>query len=171
MAEGWTELETTFVEPFYLSMMAQNAPSHAHEVWSGLVDAGRHVIARDLDELLRAGMWRPVVMGAWFGLALPTEETRDLLVTAMRRSGGSLTAYPLATVCSIVVGADAVDAMSAYISFISDPMRDDRSGGFVAAAIEHLGGSAPVMPSDRNRQDLLEMRDVASRLQDAFRQP
>ena len=34
-------------------------------------------------------------MGAWFGLALPTEETRDLLVTAMRSSGGSLTAYPL----------------------------------------------------------------------------
>ena len=171
MASGWTELEKTFVEPFYLSMTGQNAPSHVHEVWAELVDAGRGVMPRDLDALLRPGMWRPVVMGAWLALALPTEETRDLLVAAMRSSAGSLTAYPLATVCSIVVGADAVDAMSAYISFISDPLRDDRSGGFVAAAIEHLGGSPPVVPNDRNRQDLQEMHDVARRLQDAFLQP
>jgi hypothetical protein len=168
VASGWTQLESDFVAPFYLSLMGQNAQSRSGEVWPELVDTGRLVTPGDLAALLRPGMWRPMVMGAWFALALPTEETRQLLVAAMRGSGGSLTAYPLATVCSIVVGADAVDSMSAYLDFISDPVRDDRSGGFVAAAIEHLGASPAVTPSDRNRQDLQEMVELASRLQDAF---
>ena len=168
MASGPTELESAFVMPFYLSLMGQNAPSRADDVWTELVDTGRLVMPGDLAALLRPGMWRPVVMGAWFSLALPTEETRELLVAAMGSSAGSLTSYPLATVCSIVVGVDAVEAMSAYVSFSSDPLREDGSARFVAAAIERLGAVPAVTPSDRNRHDLQDMLDVASRLQDAF---
>jgi hypothetical protein len=115
------EIESSFVMPFYLKMMGLNALHLTDELWASLIVTGRAVAASDVRWMLRASHWRPVVMGAWFSLAVPAESVMDDLLTAMSESKGSLTASPLAAAATLVAGRAAVPAMVDYINFIGAP--------------------------------------------------
>jgi len=164
------EIESTFVKPFYLKMMGLNAARWADELWADLTAAGRAVTPSDVSWMLRAGHWRPVVMGAWFSLAVPAETIADDLLSAMAGSRGSLTAPPLAAAATLVIGGDAVAAMTDYLSFVLNSGRQDGSQYEVAAAMEHLGSDPVIDPTDDGRRRFRDVHDVAVRLRNAFRQ-
>lgn len=165
------EIESNFVKPFYLKMMGLNALRLTDELRASLIVTGRAVAPGDVKWMLQAGHWRPLVMGAWFSLAVPAESVTDDLLTAMSESKGSLTAPPLAVAAALVVGSAAVPAMVDYINFIVTPLRRDGSEAVVAAAVEYLGSDPEIAPTDRARQTFRDIRDVAIRLREAFAGP
>ncbi|MGI5240100.1 hypothetical protein [Dactylosporangium sp. CA-139066] len=163
------EIELTFVKPFYRQMMGLNARRWADELWPDLTTAGRRVTGSDVSWMLRTGHWRPVVMGAWFSLAVPAESITDDLLSAMAESRGSLTAGPLATAATLVAGRNAVTAMADYLAFVFGLGRRDGSQHVVAAAMEYLGADPVVDPGDDGRRQFRVLHDVAIRLREAFR--
>jgi hypothetical protein len=163
------EIESTFVKPFYLKMMGLNALRTADDLWVDLVAAGRTVTMREVSWMLRAGQWRPVVMGAWFSVAVAVEQVRDDLTAAMSQSQGSLTAPPLAAAATVVAGKAAVPAMNTYIEFMTASAFRDGSENVVAAAVEHLDAETSVVPTDEGRRAFRGIHDVATRLGDAVR--
>lgn len=162
------EIESTFVKPFYLKMMGLSALHRADELWASLTVASRSVTESNVRWMLQAENWRPVVMGAWFSLAVPAESVMDDLLTAMSESKGSLTAPPLSAAATLVAGSSAVPAMVSYINFIMDPGRRDGSQHVVAAAIEHLGSNPVIAPTDEGHRTFRDLHDLAVRLREAF---
>jgi hypothetical protein len=150
-------------------MLGLNALHVADDLWVMLVETGRRVSAADVRWMLRGGHWRPVVMGAWFSLAVPAEGIADDLLTAMTESKGSLTSPPLTAAAALVAGRAAVPAMIDYLNFITQPTRRDGSESIVAAAIEHLNADPGIVPSDYARQSLNDLCDLGSRLRNAWR--
>ena len=169
MAGSLNPTELTFVKPFYLKMMGLNALGVGEDLWAQLVEIGRAATAPDVGWMLRTGHWRPVVMGAWFSLAVPSEAIVDDLLSAMRESKGSLTAPPLAAAATLVAGRAAVPAMTDYIDFIMEPVRRDGSESVVAAAVHHLGEETGIAVSDHARQSFHDLHGVALRLHQTWR--
>jgi len=164
------ELESDVVKPFYLNMMGMNALDLAEDFWARVVAAGRTVTAGEVRWMLRSGHWRPVVMGAWFSLAVARDSITDHLLAAMSESKGSLTAPPLAVAATLVAGSAAVPAMTNYIDFMTAvPSRADGSEIIVGAAVEYLGSSPSVVPPDTARQWFRDLHEVAAELRDAFK--
>ncbi|MCF4123693.1 DUF6000 family protein [Antribacter sp. KLBMP9083] len=73
------------VKPFYLSMAGAGATAHAPRLQRALVRASVKVTPDQVRWLLAQG-WRENAMGAWFALAVPTEEVRDAVVNAMAQA-------------------------------------------------------------------------------------
>jgi hypothetical protein len=165
------EIESSFVKPFYLKMMGLNALHVTDELWASLIVTGRTVAASDVRWMLRAGHWRPVVMGAWFSLAVPAESVMDDLLTAMSESKGSLTAPPLAAAATLVAARAAVPAMVDYINFMVAPGRRDGSEAIVAASVEYLGSDPVIALTDETRRMFRDIHDVAIRVREAFARP
>lgn len=165
------EIESSFVKPFYLKMMGLNALRLTDELRASLIVAARTVRTSDVRWMLQSGHWRPVVMGAWFSLAVPTESVMDDLLTAMSESKGSLTAPPLAAAATLLAARAAVPAMVDYIDFIVVPGRPDGSEAIVAAAVEYLGSDPVIALTDETRRTFRDIHDVAIRLRQAFARP
>jgi hypothetical protein len=163
------KIEADLVKPFYLDMMGLNALRVVDELWLSIVAAGRAVVVSEVSWMLGTGQWRPVVMGAWFSVAVPPELVRDDLLAAMSQSRGSLTAPPLAAAATVVAGPAAVPAMIAYIDFIMAPTRRDGSEDVVAAAVEHLGAESPLAPTESGRRAFHDIHGVAMRLHEDSR--
>lgn len=163
------KIEVDLVKPFYLDMMGLNGLRIMDELWVSMIAAGRTVTVSEVSWMLGTGHWRPVVMGAWFSVAVPAESVRDDLLAAMSQSQGSLTAPPLAAAATVVAGPAAVPAMIAYIDFIMAPTRRDGSEDVVAAAVEYLGAESPLAPTDRGRLAFHDIHGVAMRLQEDSR--
>jgi hypothetical protein len=162
-----TELESRFVNRFYLNMMGMNALRLTDDLRADVVAVGRTVSTGDVRSMLRVAS-RPAVMGAWFSLAVPAESIAKDLVIAMSRSGGSLTGPPLAVAATIVCGGAAVPAMVNYIDVILDPLRRDGSEAIVAAGMEYLGANPVVAPSAEARARFRDLREFALALREAF---
>lgn len=163
------KIESDFVKPFYLDMMGLNALRITDESWASLLAAGRKITAEKVSWMLRTGLWRPVVMGAWFSVAVPAESIRDDLIAAMSQSQGSLTAPPLAATATVVAGPIAVPAMIAYLDYVMAPTQRDGSEDVVAAAVEYLGAEHPHGPRDRGRRAFHDIHTVAMRLHEECR--
>ncbi|MFI2366674.1 hypothetical protein [Promicromonospora sp. NPDC019610] len=165
-----SELEQRLVAPFYLPMMAAGAAGLEPELRDELVQVSATVTLEEVRQLLRSGwMWRPLVMGTWFALAVPGDEIKDDVVTAMASSAGGLTAPPLAAVSALLAGAEAIGAMQTCAEWIGDPARRDGSYEVVAAAIAHVGGTPPVVASPSAVSDFRELYQRADELRHAFR--
>jgi hypothetical protein len=163
-------MEQRLVLPFYLSMMGANALSLEPDERSELVRVSTTATAGEVRQLLGSGwQWRPLVMGTWFALALPSDEIEDDVVAAMASSAGGLTAPPLAAVSALLAGAEAIGAMRTYAEWIADPSRSDGSHELVAAAIAYLGGSPPVVPSSEAMETFQSLYQRADDLRHAFR--
>jgi hypothetical protein len=162
------ELESKAVKPFYLRMMGLSAVRHADGLQANFVVTARTVSVEDVRWLLGNSNWRPMVMGAWFSLAVPPESIMDALLAAMAASKGSLTAPPLAAAAAVVAGDAAVPAMTAYVSIMSASEWADGSQEVVAAAVEHLGADPGIVPSDTARIRFQEIRQVATSLRAAL---
>ncbi|MFJ3405337.1 hypothetical protein [Promicromonospora sp. NPDC090134] len=135
-----SELEQRLVAPFYLPMMGVGATDLEPELLDELVRVSATVTLDEVRRLLGSG-WRPLVVGTWLALAMPGDEIKDGVVTAMTSSAGGLTAPPLAAVSALLAGVEAISAMQTYVEWIGDPARRDGSYEVVAAAITHLGGT------------------------------
>lgn len=164
---GLSTLEQRLVVPFHLYMMGGNARTYLPTVRDAVVGASVTVTADNVRDLLRAS-WRPMVMGAWFALALPTGSVRDEVVAAMDRAQGSLTAVPLAAVSTRLAGPDAIGAMETYLAWAGDPLRRDGSYGVVCAAIAHLGETPPEAPTAQDVEIFGSLLEIASGLRSSF---
>lgn len=162
------KIEVDFVKPFYLKMMGLNGLRVMDELWVSLIAACRTVTVSEVSWMLGTGHWRPVVMGAWFSVAVPAESVADDLLAAMSQSQGSLTAPPLAAAATVVAGPAAVPAMIAYIDFMASTRRDG-SEDFVAAAVEYLGAESPLTPTDSGRRAFHDIHVIAMRLREDSR--
>ena len=160
------KIESNLVKPFYLKMMGLNGLRVSDEFWAGMVAASRVVTVSEVNWMLSTGTWRPVVMGAWFSVAVPAESVRDNLLAAMAQSHGSLTAPPLAAAATIVAGPVAVPSMTAYLEYIMAPTRRDGSEDVVAAAMEYVGAKPALAPTGQGRQTFHDIARVAMRLRD-----
>ena len=170
MSGSLSTVEQAFVKPFYLKMLRSNALILSDDLWSQIVDAGRVVTVADVSSMLRSGTWRPVLMGAWFSLAVPTASIVDDLIAAMSASRGSLTAPPLSAASTLLAGAAAVPAMMNYIHYITDPRIRDGSEALVAAAVEQLGEDPGISVTDHARQSFNDLCNVASQLHQTWQQ-
>ena len=163
-----SELEQRLVAPFYLPMMGVGAAGLEPELLDELVRVSTTVTLDEVRQLLGSG-WRPLVMGTWLALAMPGDEIKDGVVTAMTSSAGGLTAPPLAAVSALLAGVEAIGAMQTYVESIGDPARRDGSYEVVAAAIAHLGGTPPVAASPAAISAFRELYQRADELRQAFR--
>lgn len=156
--------ETTFVVPFYLNLMRQNATWVGGEVWDELVAVGRTATVDDVLLLLGAGAWRSVVMGAWLSLRYGPDEVCEALLDALVESGGSLTAPPLAVAAVTIVGGEAtVTALN-----ISKARSDEGSAPFLDAALERLGAEPAQDVDEDSRAAFSDMLAFGERLRDAL---
>lgn len=163
-------MEQRLVAPFYLSMMGAGALTLEPGQRSELVQVSTTATVGEVRQLLGSGwQWRPLVMGTWFALALPGDAIKEHVVTAMASSAGGLTAPPLAAVSALLAGAEAIGAMQTYAEWIADPSRRDGSHELVAAAIAHLGGTPPVVPSSGAVETFRSLYQRADDLRHAFR--
>jgi hypothetical protein len=158
--------ETTFVLPFYLKLMRQNATLIGDEVWDELVVAGRTAIVDDVVWLLRVGAWRPVVMGAWLSLRFDHGQVGTAVLDALQESGGSLTAPPLAVAAVTVVGEDATTVMRN-----SKARSDELAAAVLDAALEGLGADPAQEVSEPSRTAFSEMLAFGKRLRVALTGP
>ncbi|MFD6445920.1 hypothetical protein ACFWEJ_12525 [Promicromonospora sp. NPDC060204] len=163
-----SELEQRLVAPFYLQMMGFGAAGLEPKLRDEMVRVSTTATIDEVRQLLRSG-WRPLVMGTWFALAMPGDEIKDDVVTAMASSAGGLTAPPLAAVSALLAGAEAIGAMQTYAEWIGDPARRDGSQEVVAAAIADLGGTPPVVASPAAVSDFRALYQRADQLRHAFR--
>jgi hypothetical protein len=163
-------MEQRLVAPFYLSMMGANALTLESDERSQLVRVSTTATVGEVRQLLGSGwQWRPLVMGTWFALALPSDEIRDDVVAAMTSAAGGLTAPPLAAVSALLADGEAIGAMRTYAEWIADPIRRDGSYELVSAAIAHLGGTPPVGPSSAAMETFQSLYQRADDLRHAFR--
>lgn len=158
-------VEERLALPFYLKMMGTNAARNAGSLWDDIVDVGRGATLAEVQQLLAPDHWRPVVMGAWFGLKFDADEVGGDLLAAMERSRGSLTAPPLAVACALVLGRDAGLTLANYAE--RDDARDG-SAAFVAAVHELFCGTLSAPIANRDRQAVAAMLDVGKRLRSAL---
>lgn len=163
-----SELEQRLVAPFYLPMMGVGATGLEPELRDELVQVSATMTLDEVRQLLRSG-WRPLTMGTWFALAMPGDEIKDDVLTAMASSAGGLTATPLAAVSALLAGAGAIGAMQTYAEWIGDPARRDGSYEVVASAIAHLGGTPPVVASPTAVTAFQALYQRADELRNAFR--
>lgn len=156
--------ETTFVLPFYLNLMRQNASWAGGEVWDELVADGRTASVDDVLWMLRVGAWRPVVMGAWLSLRFDRHDVGPAVLNALHESVGSLTAPPLTVAAVTVVGGDA--AVAALRN--SKARSDEGSVAVLDAALEWLGADPEQAVSEESRASFSEMVAFGERLRDAL---
>ena len=150
--------------PFYLKLMRQNATWVGGEVWDELVAVGRTATLADVLWMFRVGAWRPVVMGAWLSLRFDRDDVGAALLEALHKSGGSLTAPPLAVAAVIVVGDEA--AVTALDN--SKARSDEGSVAVLDAALERLGADPEQAVSEESRASFSEMVAFGGRLRDAL---
>ena len=161
--------EDRFVAPFYLAMMGTNAIEHAEaDLLRRVVAAGRDASAADVVWLLR-GAWRPRVMGAWFSLLHDSDAVTRAVLQSLETSAGSLTAPPLAVAGVLLAKHEAQGALAGYVA--QDVLHDWGSAAFVSAAIEHLGGRAPVELSERDRSSFERLHAIGKAVRDQKGQP
>jgi hypothetical protein len=139
--------------PFYLKMMRGNARRYGSRLLPALVKVGRTTTPQDILALL-GDHWRTRVMGAWFAVMHDDQEVTNAVLEAMRSSLGSLDAPPLATAAVILAEAQALPVLQAYAA--NDLANGWGACGFVAAAIEHVGGLA--MRASRPNKTVLHLR-------------
>ncbi|HXH78680.1 hypothetical protein [Nocardioides sp.] len=156
--------ETTFVVPFYLNLMGENATWVGGEVWDGVVTVGRTATLDDVLWMLRVGAWRPVVMGAWLSLRFDRAAVGAAVLDALHKSAGSLTAPPLAVAAFIVVGDEA----AAPALRKSMARSDEGSVGVLDAALEKLGADPGQSVSEESRASFSEMVVFGERLREAL---
>jgi hypothetical protein len=156
------DLTERYVRPFYLNMMGLNATTSGEDQLEAIRALGRTLDAEVVIQLLRGG-WRPRVMGAWFALFHSPSVVGQEVPRSLETSAGGLTAPPLATVASHLMGPVAVSALQVYAA--TEEASRDGSGQFIAAAIKHLGsavGGGTV--GDEHRARFAAMLAVAERL-------
>ncbi|WP_157236737.1 hypothetical protein [Promicromonospora sukumoe] len=164
-----SDIQQRLVVPFYLQMMGANVVDLEPELRDELVQVSTTVTVAEVCQLLDSAWgWRPLVMGTWFALAMPDDEVKHELVTAMASSAGGLTAPPLAAVSALVAGAEAIDALQTYAEWIADPLRRDGSYEVVAAGIVHLGGTPPAFASSASTAVFESLYRRAKELRLAF---
>lgn len=156
------EVDDRCVKPFYLKMMGFNALTCEEEVLRLIRQVGAGLDAGAVVKLLR-GEWRPRVMGAWYALLHDTHEVRQALLYSLETSAGTLTAPALATAAIALAGIEAVPSLTAYAA--ADVSHQYGAAGFIAAAVERLGGAAEwSAPTDQDRDNVARMQAVATRL-------
>ena len=158
--------ETTFVLPFYLSMMRTNATAVGERLWDDLVVVGRTATVDDVLWLLRVGAWRPVVMGAWLSLRFDRGQVGAAVSHALQESAGSLTAPPLAVAAVTILGEDAVTPLRQ-----SKARSDEPSVPILDAALEASGSDAAREVNEQSRVVFAEMFAVGKRLRSALTGP
>ena len=152
------------VAPFYLKMMRENARENGPILLPQLVAAGRRATPQDVEALLD-GHWRTRVMGAWFALLQDAEGVTAGVLEALRSSLGSLDSPPLATAAVVLAGQHALPFLLEYAA--RDAENAWGACGFVAAAIEHIGGScATCPPGDGDSAAFAELLALAIHLRD-----
>lgn len=156
--------ETTFVLPFYMKLMGQNAPWVGGDGWDELVTVGSTATVDDVLWMLRVGAWLPTVMGAWLSLRFDRDDVGAALLDALRESRGSLTAPPLAVAAvTVVAGEVAVTALRH-----SNARSDKGSAAVLDAALERLGADPEQAVSEESRASFSEMVAFGERLRDAL---
>ena len=155
--------ETTFVLPFYLSMMRTNATAVGERLWDDLVVVGRTATVDDVLWLLRVGAWRPVVMGAWLSLRFDRGQVGAAVSHALQESAGSLTAPPLAVAAVTILETDAVTPLR-----LSRARSDGPSVPVLDAALEALGSDAVSEVNEQGRLVFSELYAVGTRLRAAL---
>ncbi len=165
-AEPPARLVERCVTPYYLAMMGRCAPRVPDHVLDEVAALARAASDDDVVALLR-GHWRPQVMGGWLAAGRTSPAVVAAVHAALRTSIGSLTAPVLATAAVLAAprgaAGPAVDALVAYHGLASaDPTYG--AEGFVAAAVERLGGRAPGRSDTADRACLDAMLDVGRRL-------
>ena len=156
--------ETTFVLPFYLSMMRTNATAVGERLWDDLVVVGRTATVVDVLWLLRVGAWRPVfVMGARLSLRFDRGQVGAPVSHALQESAGSLTAPPLAVAAVAILGADAATPLRQ-----SKARSDEASVPILDAALEASGSDAVREVNEQSRVVFSEMLVVGQRLRSAL---
>ena len=152
------------VAPFYLQMMRENARENGPRLLPQLAAAGRTATAQDVESLL-VGHWRAKVMGAWFALLQDDEGVTASVLEALRSSLGSLDSPPLATAAVVLAGQHALPFLLEYAA--RDAENAWGACGFVAAAIEHIGGScATCPPGEGDSAAFAELLALALHLRD-----
>lgn len=127
------------VTPFYLAMMRLNALESDESMLCAVAHAGREASPAEVVQLLRSA-WRPRVMGAWYALLHDDPDIPGEVLASLASSEGSLTSPPLAVAAAVLTGAGSIGALERYAAI--DVVREFGACGFVAAAIEHVGGTA-----------------------------
>jgi hypothetical protein len=156
--------EARLVAPFYLRMMGTNAIQYADdELLHSVAAVGRDASVVDVVWLLR-GEWRPRVMGAWFSLLQDSDAVTRAVLQSLETSAGSLTAPPLAVAAVLLAKHEAQSSLTQYLA--QDVLHDWGSAAFVGAAIEHVGGRAPMELSDRDRSGFEQLHEVGKALRD-----
>jgi hypothetical protein len=159
---GVDELTSRYVAPFYLQMMGLNALNYWQEEVEAMRTLAPALTVEDLTRLLRSE-WRPRVMGAWFALFRPPSVVGPELLRSLETSGGGLTAPPLATVATHMLGDAALPSLMRYAA--TEEASRDGSGLFVAAAIEALGAAPAGPPArDEDRVAFATMLSIAGQL-------
>jgi hypothetical protein len=150
------------VDPFYLEMMRENARGNGIRLMPALLEAGRTTTTTEVIALL-SDHWRTRVMGAWFAVMHDDQDVTYAVLEAVRSSLGSLDSPPLATAAVVLAGAQALPAFQEYAA--SDAANDWGACGFVAAAIEYVGGSCEACtPIERDSSAFTELLALAVRL-------
>ncbi|MBO0609116.1 DUF6000 family protein [Myceligenerans salitolerans] len=161
------------VRPFYLKMHLVEAPIEADPQVAGrfrrkLVRVGGKVTSEQVEWLLQGNGWRELTMGAWFALAVPTEEVREAVVVAWNNVTGAHAAGPLATVSALIVGPDAIEGMRSFVERL-DGREDRGTAWYVSATIAHLGGSPSSDPDPTVVATFRESLRIATDLRSDFR--
>jgi hypothetical protein len=85
------------------------------------------------------------------------------LAHAITNCAGALTAPPRAVTSSLLLGEEAIPALTDYIE--RDVAYRYGAATFVAAVVRELGGGTTLRPDERDRRALVAMVSVAKRLQ------
>jgi hypothetical protein len=160
---GMTERRRSlFVTPFYLQMMRFNSVQQSSDVLTGIKEVGQEASAADVVALLR-DHWRERVMGAWFALLFDDEQVTESVLQALSSSFGNLDSPPLAIAATVLAGPRALPSLQAYA--LSDSEHRWGACGFMAIAIQHLGGSSPPCDcGDSDRDNFATMLELAEQL-------
>ena len=162
MREAPDALVERCVVPFYLDMMRLNARGAGGGLLPRIAALADGTTPQEVAQLL-GSPWRPRVMGAWLAVRYSGATVQNALLASIRTCQGDLTAAPLATAACLVGGDAAVPALAAYLDV--DVAQHLGAGGFVAAAIERLGGvPRHVDPSQEDRESLGQMLTVGRAL-------
>ena len=150
-------------------MMGTNAIEYADaDLLRSVVAVGRDASVVDVVWLLR-GPWRPRVMGAWFSLLHNSDAVTRAVLQSLETSAGSLTAPPLAVAAVLLAKHEAQGSLAEYVA--QDVLHDWGSATFVGAAIEHLGGPAPMELSERDRNSFGQLHAIGKAVRDHMGHP
>lgn len=155
-----SDAEAKYVQPYYLKMMSLNAIWDAERPPVREVREVSATVPTDVVIDFLRGLWRPRVMGAWYALRQDADLVAEALVESLATSAGTLTAPPLATVTTLMLGEEALPPLNAYAAAAAaDPHLG--ADGFIAAATERLGGTPVVEATDQDREHFSKMLAVA----------